>query len=190
MMVKPKHQRLVLVILAVAALIGAVLLAMWGLQDRAAYFVTPSDIAAGKATPDKAMRLGGMVVKGSLSAIPTASPSASPSATARRETPVVFRGITPDLFREGSGVVAEGRLDPNGLFVADNILAKHDERYMPPQMADRGRQRRSDRRSRSCRAVAGRRAGRAAAGAGLRAGRRAGAGDRDRPRRRAWRRGC
>jgi cytochrome c-type biogenesis protein CcmE len=54
----------------------------------------------------------------------------------RAKTPVVFRGITPDLFREGSGVVAEGRLDPNGLFVADNILAKHDERYMPPQMAN------------------------------------------------------
>ena len=65
-MVKPKHQRLILVVLAVAALLGAVLLAMWGLQDRAAYFVTPSDIAAGKAQPDKAMRLGGMVVRGSL----------------------------------------------------------------------------------------------------------------------------
>ncbi len=66
MKVKPKHQRLILVVLAVAALVGAVLLAMWGLQDRAAYFVTPSDIAAGKVQPDKAMRLGGMVVKGSL----------------------------------------------------------------------------------------------------------------------------
>jgi cytochrome c-type biogenesis protein CcmE len=134
-MVKPKHQRLILVVLAVAALLGAVLLAMWGLQDRAAYFVTPSDIAAGKARPDKAMRLGGMVVKGSLKRDPDGLTVRFTVSDARAETPVVFRGITPDLFKEGNGVVAEGRLDANGLFVADNILAKHDERYMPPQMA-------------------------------------------------------
>jgi cytochrome c-type biogenesis protein CcmE len=136
MTVKPKHQRLILVLLAVAALLGAVLLAMWGLQDRAAYFVTPSDIAAGKAQPDKAMRLGGMVVKGSLKRDPDGLTVRFTVSDTSATTPVVFRGITPDLFKEGSGVVAEGRLDPNGLFVADNILAKHDERYMPPQMAN------------------------------------------------------
>ena len=136
MMVKPKHQRLILVILAAVAMIGAVLLAMWGLQDRAAYFVTPSDIAASKVPPDKAMRLGGMVVKGSLKRDLDGVTIRFTVSDGRAKTPVVFRGITPDLFREGSGVVAEGRLDPNGLFVADNILAKHDERYMPPQMAN------------------------------------------------------
>lgn len=136
MMVKPKHQRLILVVLAVAALLGAVLLAMWGLQDRAAYFVTPSDIAAGKVRPDKAMRLGGMVVQGSLSRDPDGLTVRFVVSDTRAEMPVVFRGITPDLFKEGNGVVAEGRLDTNGLFVADNILAKHDERYMPPQMAN------------------------------------------------------
>jgi cytochrome c-type biogenesis protein CcmE len=135
MKVRPKHQRLILVILAVAALVGAVLLAMWGLQDRAAYFVTPSDIAAGKTTPDKAMRLGGMVVKGSLKRDPDGLTVRFTVSDTKAETPVVYRGITPDLFKEGSGVVAEGQLDPNGLFVADTILAKHDERYMPPQMA-------------------------------------------------------
>jgi cytochrome c-type biogenesis protein CcmE len=134
MMVRPKHQRLVLIVLAVAALLGAVLLAMWGLQDRAAYFVTPSDIAAGRTTPDKAMRLGGMVEKGSLKRDPDGLTIRFTVSDTNAETPVVYRGITPDLFREGSGVVAEGRLDPNGLFVADNILAKHDERYMPPQI--------------------------------------------------------
>ena len=134
MKIKPKHQRLVLVVLAVVALVGAVLLAMWGLQDRAAYFVTPSDIAAGKAAPDKAMRLGGMVVKGTLKRDPDGLTVRFTVSDGKSETPVVFRGITPDLFKEGNGVVAEGRLDPNGLFVADNILAKHDERYMPPQM--------------------------------------------------------
>ena len=136
MTVKPKHQRLILIVLAAAALLGAVLLAMWGLQDRAAYFVTPTDIATGKAQPDKAMRLGGMVVKGSLQRDPDGLTVRFTVSDTKAETPVVFRGITPDLFREGSGVVAEGRLSAKGLFVADNILAKHDERYMPPQMAN------------------------------------------------------
>ena len=136
MMVKPKHQRLVLILMAVVAVVGAVLLAMWGLQDRAAYFVTPTDIAAGKATPDKAMRLGGMVVNGSLKRDANGVTIRFTVSDGKAETPVLFRGITPDLFKEGNGVVAEGRLTPDGLFVADNILAKHDERYMPPQMAN------------------------------------------------------
>ena len=99
MTVKPKHQRLILVVLAVAALVGAVLLAMWGLQDRAAYFVTPSDIAAGKAPPDKAMRLGGMVVEGSLKRDPDGLTVRFIVSDTKAETPVIFRGITPDLFR-------------------------------------------------------------------------------------------
>ena len=134
MMVRAKHQRLILVTLAVIALVGAVLLAMWGLKDRAAYFVTPSDIAAGKVAPDRSMRLGGMVVKGSLRRDPDGLTVRFTVSDTKAETPVVFRGITPDLFKEGNGVVAEGRMEPDGLFVADNILAKHDERYMPPQI--------------------------------------------------------
>ncbi|MEO7504230.1 MAG: cytochrome c maturation protein CcmE [Sphingomicrobium sp.] len=131
---RPKHQRLVLAALALAALFGAVLLAMWGLKDRAAYFATPSDIAAGHYQPGKAMRLGGMVVKGSLQHAPDGVTIRFVVSDLKRTTPVRFTGITPSLFREGSGVVADGRLAPDGLFVADNILAKHDERYMPPQM--------------------------------------------------------
>ena len=135
MALRPKHQRLVLAALALAAMLGAVLLAMWGLKDRAAYFATPSDIAAGHYQPGKAMRLGGMVVKGSLQHAPDGVTIRFVVSDLKRTTPVRFTGITPSLFREGSGVVAEGRLAPDGLFVADNILAKHDERYMPPQMA-------------------------------------------------------
>ena len=134
MIVRPKHQRLLLISLALLAVLGAVLLAMWGLQDRAAYFVTPGDIAAGKAAPDKAMRLGGMVETGSLARDRDGVTIRFTVSDGTAMTPVVYRGIAPDLFREGSGVVAEGRLTPAGLFVADNILAKHDERYMPPQM--------------------------------------------------------
>lgn len=135
MTVKPKHQRLILLVLAVAALLGAVMLAMWGLQDRAAYFATPSDIVAGRVQPDRAMRLGGMVVKGSLRRDADGLTIHFTVSDTKAKTPVVFRGITPDLFKEGNGVVAEGRLETSGLFVADNILAKHDERYMPPQIA-------------------------------------------------------
>jgi cytochrome c-type biogenesis protein CcmE len=136
MTVKPKHQRLVLIMLAAAALLGAVVLAMWGLADRAAYFVTPSDITAGRAPSDKAMRLGGMVVKGSLKRDADGLTIRFIVSDTKATVPVVFRGIAPDLFKEGNGVIAEGRLEPSGLFVADNILAKHDERYMPPQMAN------------------------------------------------------
>lgn len=133
---KPKHQRLVLISAALVALLGAVVLAMWGLQDRAAYFVTPSDIAAGKVQPLQAVRLGGMVEKGSLQREADGVTVRFIVSDLKSTTPVTFRGITPDLFKEGSGVVAEGRLESGGLFVADNILAKHDERYMPPGLAN------------------------------------------------------
>ena len=134
MIVRPKHQRLVLVSLALLALAGAVVLAMWGLSDRAAYFVTPSDLVAGKAADGSAIRLGGMVDKGSLRREADGVTIHFTVSDLKATTPVRYRGITPDLFREGSGVVAEGRMEGR-LFVADSILAKHDERYMPPQMA-------------------------------------------------------
>ena len=131
---KPKHQRLVLVSLAMAAVLSAVLLAMWGLADKAAYFRTPTEIAAGKAKDGEAIRLGGMVVKGSLK-VERGTDARFDVSDGPATVPVAYRGILPDLFREGSGMVAEGRME-RGLFVADTILAKHDERYMPPQLGD------------------------------------------------------
>ena len=135
MIARPKHQRLVLVVLAVIAVLGAVLLAMWGLKDRAAYFYTPADIVAGKASEGKAMRLGGMVERGSISRQPDGVTIRFTMTDGEARTPVTYRGIVPDLFREGSGAVAEGRLE-RGTFVADTILAKHDERYMPPELGN------------------------------------------------------
>jgi cytochrome c-type biogenesis protein CcmE len=132
---KPKNQRLVLVTAAVAAVLLAVLLAMWGLKDRAAYFYTPADIAAGKAAESQAIRLGGMVERGSIRRGPDGVTIRFVVTDGKAETPVLYRGIVPDLFREGSGAVAEGRLQ-GGTFVADNILAKHDERYMPPELGN------------------------------------------------------
>jgi cytochrome c-type biogenesis protein CcmE len=132
---KPKNQRLVLVIAAAVAVLAAVLLAMWGLKDRAAYFYTPADIAAGRAAEGKAMRLGGMVETGSVRKQADGVSIRFTVVDGDARTPVTYRGIVPDLFREGSGVVAEGRLQ-RGTFVADTILAKHDERYMPPQIGN------------------------------------------------------
>lgn len=136
MIARPKHQRLALVLLAVAALFGAALLAMWGLRDRAAYFYTPADIAAGQAAEGRAMRLGGMVERGSIQQGEDGVTTRFVVEDGGARVPVVYRGILPDLFREGSGVVAEGMMAPGGTFVADNILAKHDERYMPPQLGN------------------------------------------------------
>ena len=136
MRVRSKHQRLVLVLLAMAALVGAVLLAMWGLQDRAAYFMTPKDIVAGRAAPGQPIRLGGMVQLGSVDKRPDGVTVIFTVFDGPATVPVRFRGILPDLFKENSGVVAEGSLGRDGVFVADNILAKHDERYMPPQMGN------------------------------------------------------
>ena len=132
---KPKNQRLALVLAALAALVVAVLLAMWGLKDQAAYFYTPADVAAGKAEPGRAMRLGGMVEAGSVRRAPDGVTIRFTVGDGHAKTPVVFRGIVPDLFREGSGVVAEGRMQ-GATFVADTILAKHDERYMPPELGN------------------------------------------------------
>ncbi|MEO8547883.1 MAG: cytochrome c maturation protein CcmE [Sphingomicrobium sp.] len=132
---KPKNQRLVLVVAAIAAVLAAVLLAMWGLKDRAAYFYTPTDITAGRAVEGKAMRLGGMVEKGSVQREPDGVTIRFVVGDGDARTPVTYRGIVPDLFREGSGVVAEGQIR-RGTFAADTILAKHDERYMPPELGN------------------------------------------------------
>lgn len=136
MSLAPKHQRLVLVMLAVAALMGAVVLAMWGLADRAAYFRTPQDVAAGRAEFEVPLRLGGMVKVGSIERMPDGVSIEFVLTDGVGEVPVRFTGIVPDLFKENSGAVAEGELGRDGIFIASNILAKHDERYMPPQMGN------------------------------------------------------
>ena len=132
---KAKNQRLTLLALAVAAVLGAVLLAMSALKDQAAYFYTPGDVARAAPPPGRAVRIGGMVEAGSLV---RAADGVTLEFRVKDETAhrirVRFRGIVPDLFKENSGVVAEGRFEPAGLFVADTILAKHDENYMPPQL--------------------------------------------------------
>lgn len=132
---KAKHQRLVLAIVAAVAVSGAGLLAAGALRDEAAYFRTPSEVRAGKATVGDAMRLGGMVVRDSIVRQPDGLTIRFVATDGKAQLPVQFTGIVPDLFREETGMVADGRMRADGVFVADRILAKHDERYMPPQMA-------------------------------------------------------
>lgn len=132
--IKPKHQRLVLVVIALVAIIGAGLLAAWGLRSQASYFYVPSDIRADPPEPDRAVRLGGMVERGSLRTEPDGVTIGFVVGDGKARVPVRFRGIVPSLFTEGSGVVAEGKLGRDGTFVADNLLAKHDEKYVPREM--------------------------------------------------------
>ena len=133
---KPKHQRLVLLLIAVAALIGAALLAAWALRNQASYFYVPSEIVANRPEPTRGVRLGGMVERGSLKTAADGFTVTFVVGDGTARVPVRFSGIVPSLFVEGSGVVAEGRLGTDGTFVADNLLAKHDEKYVPREMKD------------------------------------------------------
>ena len=131
--IKPKHQRLVLVMLALVALVGAGVLASFALSRQASYFYIPSEMAAHPPAAGRAVRLGGMVQKGSIKTMPDGVTIHFTVTDGKAQVPVQFTGITPDLFVEGSGVVAEGRMDGRQ-FVADNLLAKHDEKYVPREM--------------------------------------------------------
>lgn len=134
--IKAKHQRLVLVVIALVAIVAAGVLAAWALRNQASYFYLPADIAAKPPEAGRAVRLGGMVEAGSVKTAPDGVTIHFIVGDGKARVPVTFRGIVPDLFKEGSGVVAEGRMEPGGTFVADNLLAKHDERYVPREMKD------------------------------------------------------
>jgi cytochrome c-type biogenesis protein CcmE len=136
--VKAKNQRLVLALIALAALIGAALLAMSALSDRASYFYSPSDAVKDHVALGQAVRLGGMVEKGSLKREADGVTITFDVTDGAATVHARYTGIVPDLFREGSGVVAEGRFTAPGAFAADTILAKHDENYKPPELAGNG----------------------------------------------------
>jgi cytochrome c-type biogenesis protein CcmE len=131
-----KQQRLVLIVLAVALLGGASGLVLFALSDSVAFFVTPSDIASGKVDVDKRFRLGGLVVGGSVQRNANDGVVRFRLSDQAKEIPVRYQGILPDLFREGQGIVAQGVLGADGVFVASEVLAKHDENYMPPEVAN------------------------------------------------------
>jgi cytochrome c-type biogenesis protein CcmE len=133
---KPKHQRLLLAIVALVALIGAGFIAAAALREEASYFYTPTTLAKAQVAPGKAIRLGGMVQKGSIVREKDGVSITFTVQDKDQAQKVAYRGITPDLFVEGSGVVADGRLRGDGVFVAESLLAKHDENYVPKELAD------------------------------------------------------
>jgi cytochrome c-type biogenesis protein CcmE len=131
-----KRQRLILVVVALVLLGGASGLVLSALSDSVAFFVTPSDIATGKVDADKRFRLGGLVVDGSIQRGAGHGMVQFRLTDQAHEVPVRYQGILPDLFREGQGIIAQGVLGKDGVFTASDVLAKHDENYMPPEVAD------------------------------------------------------
>ena len=124
-----------LALLGVGAVVAAALLALSGLKDQAAFFYAPTDLEHARVAPDQSIRLGGIVRPGSVARAADGVTTRFVVADQGPDTvAVTYRGILPDLFREGSGVIAEGHLLPGGGFVASTILAKHDEKYMPPPL--------------------------------------------------------
>jgi cytochrome c-type biogenesis protein CcmE len=133
--IKPKHQRMVLVIVALIAVIGAGLIATWAVRNQANLFYLPEQMAKNPPEPGRAVRLGGMVQAGSLKTMADGvTVTFTVTGNEVDTVPVRYTGILPDLFVEGSGVVAEGSLQPDGTFLATNLLAKHDENYVPKEL--------------------------------------------------------
>lgn len=133
---KPKRQRLFLVLGAMALLALATTLILSALEDNISFFYDPSDIANGKVQTGQRFRIGGLVVNGSISRNEGSMSVEFVVTDQAYSTPVSYTGILPDLFKEGQGVVAEGRLAENGVFIAETVLAKHDENYMSPEVAE------------------------------------------------------
>lgn len=131
---KRKHKRLTFVLVALVLLGGAAALVLSAFEENIVFFMSPSDVAAGKVTDDRRFRLGGLVEDGSVDRSGGETVQFRVTDTANT-VKVSYTGILPDLFREGQGVVAEGRI-VDSVFVADEVLAKHDENYMPPEVAD------------------------------------------------------
>ncbi len=131
-----KHRRLVLIGTGMLALFAAAALVLTAFQENLMFFHSPSDVAAKAAPPGRAFRLGGLVEEESVQRQAGSLAVAFRVTDLENSVPVTYEGILPDLVREGQGVIAEGRLRDDGVFVADEILAKHDETYMPPEVAD------------------------------------------------------
>jgi cytochrome c-type biogenesis protein CcmE len=133
---KAKHQRLVLALVALVALIGAGLLAASALREEASYFYTPTKLLQSDVKAGQAIRLGGMVKPESVRRDADGVTLNFIVQDKYGEVPVVYKGIAPDLFAEGSGIVADGRMSRLGTFTADSLLAKHDENYVPRELKD------------------------------------------------------
>ena len=133
---KPRTRRAIWIVGGLAALGIAVALVLNAFRSNLVFFFTPSQVAANEVPRDRAFRVGGLVESGSVQREKDALTVRFRVTDTASTIPVVFTGILPDLFREGKGVVAQGKMGPDGAFHATEVLAKHDENYMPPEAAD------------------------------------------------------
>ena len=131
-----RRQRLILILLMVAGVATAATFALKAFNENLMYFFSTTEVAEGKAPKDAKFRLGGMVVEGSINRPDKGIMVRFDLTDYSKQVTVEYSGILPDLFREGQGIVANGRLNKDNVFVAEEVLAKHDENYMPPEVAD------------------------------------------------------
>ena len=135
MAMKPRHRKLALIVLVVAALGVAAALVLNAFNSNLVFFFSPTQVANGEAPTSRAFRIGGLVEEGSIKRQADGLTVNFVVTDTAKSIPVTYTGILPDLFKEGKGVVAEGKLGSDGLFTATQVLAKHDENYMPPEAA-------------------------------------------------------
>lgn len=133
---KARHKRFIWIVVAIGLLAGAVALVLNAFNDNLVFFHTPSEVAEGKVPKDRTFRVGGMVPVGSVKRLPDGVTVNFVITDTAQSIPVTYKGALPDLFKEGKGAVAQGKIDANGNFIADQVLAKHDENYMPPEAQD------------------------------------------------------
>ena len=132
---KPRHKKLTIIIASVAALGLSATLVLDAFQSNLVFFFSPTQVAANEAPQGKSFRIGGLVEEGSVKRQSDGVTVNFVVTDTAKVIPVVYTGILPDLFKEGKGVVAQGKLSSDGVFLADEVLAKHDENYMPPEAA-------------------------------------------------------
>ena len=133
---KPRQQRMLAVGLTAAGVAIATILTLQAFQENLMFYIEISDVVQGDAPKDRNFRVGGLVVEGSVKREPGQLAVEFTLTDLDNQLPVYYDGILPDLFREGQGIIAHGRMDNSGRFVADEVLAKHDENYMPPEVAE------------------------------------------------------
>lgn len=132
---KSRYKKLSIIAVALVGLSGATALVLNAFQSNLVFFFSPTDVYQGKAPADRVFRIGGLVLEGSVQRQPDGLTTRFVVTDTAQVIPAVYTGILPDLFGEGKGVVADGKLGPDGLFTANRVLAKHDENYMPPEAA-------------------------------------------------------
>jgi cytochrome c-type biogenesis protein CcmE len=132
---KSRHKKLLVILLGLSGLGVATALILNAFQSNLVFFYSPTEVHEGKAPLDRAFRIGGLVEDGSVQRDPDGLTVRFVVTDTAKSTPVIYKGILPDLFKEGKGVVAEGKMGADGLFNSSQVLAKHDENYMPPEAA-------------------------------------------------------